>query len=216
MPTTTQTHVPVGLHKTYPRMETIKLPDPMPLPMPLAEALENRMSYSGGNSESELSLDVWGTLLGLSLGRKKDSIKRNYPSGGGLYPIETYVIANSIGGSAPAAFHYNPSAHALEKLWDLPPDLQIKGLVPARKELLFSSLIVFTSCWKRSSAKYGNLAYIHALLEAGHMSQNILLASTALQIKSRPMAGFSDDLILELLDLDPEQEQPVLTIVVSK
>ena len=188
----------------------------MPLPMPLAEAMEKRMSYSGGNSESEISLEVWGTLLGLALKRRKKSIKRNYPSGGALYPVETYVITSVMHDSKAAVFHYNPTDHTLEKLWDLPPDLQIKDLVPARKEFLFSSLIVFTSCWKRSSAKYGNLAYIHALLEAGHMSQNILLASTALQIKSRPMAAFQDGLITSLLDLDPEQEQLVHAIVVSK
>ncbi|HEY4527375.1 MAG TPA: SagB/ThcOx family dehydrogenase [Candidatus Paceibacterota bacterium] len=196
-------------------MESIKLPDPMPLPMPLAEAMEKRVSYSGGNSESNLSLEVWGTLLGLALRGRADSIKRNYPSGGALYPVETYVIAHSIGGSAPAAFHYNPTDHALENLWNLPPDLQIKDLVPARKDLLFSSLIVFTSCWKRSSAKYGNLAYIHALLETGHMSENVLLASTALELKSRPMAGFSDDLLITLLDIDAEHEQPIHSIVIS-
>ena len=63
--------------------------------------------------------------------------------------------------------------------------------------------------------KYGDFAYTHALLEAGHMSENILLVATALDLLCRPMAGFNDELIPKLLDLDPEEEQPILTIMIS-
>ena len=79
----------------------------------------------------------------------------------------------------------------------------------------FSTLIVLTGVWGRSSAKYGDFAYLLALLEAGHMSQNILLVATALNLQTRPMMGFDDDIIPQLLDLDPEEEQPVLSIMLS-
>ena len=70
--------------------------------------------------------------------------------------------------------------------------------------------------FERSSAKYGNLAYIHSLLEAGHMAQNVLLISQALGLRSRPIAGFDDDAVLKLLDIETSTERPVYAIAISK
>jgi SagB-type dehydrogenase family enzyme len=204
--------VPRGSHKAYPRMEKIALPAPKKLPATLQEALEKRTSYMGGTDRSKLSLEDCGTLLGLALGKRNPSTHRNYPSGGALYPIETYLISSAIEGSASAVFHYNPTEHALEKLWDLPTTIDMKDLARYPKDLFFSSLIVFTAVWERSSAKYGDLSYQHSLLEAGHMSQNVLLVGNALNVQTRPMAGFDDDLLVSLLDLDPQEELPVHSI----
>ena len=90
--------------------------------------------------------------------------------------------------------------------------MTIKELARHPEDLLFSSLLIFTAVWKRSSAKYGDFTYTLALLEAGHMSENVILTAGALDLRTRPMAGFDDDRILSLLDLDPEEEQPVHTI----
>lgn len=204
--------VPIGLHKEYSRMQKIALPAPANLNTPLADALKKRSSYRGGTDTSVITLEDFGTLFGLALGRRNPSSHRNYPSGGALYPIETYLVTALQNGTS-ALFHYNPTLHALEKLWDLPPNVVVKDLVKRPDDLLFSSVLIFTSVWKRSSAKYGDFTYTVAMLEAGHMSENVLLTATALGLKSRPMAGFDDDLIVSLLDLDPEEEQPVHTIV---
>jgi SagB-type dehydrogenase family enzyme len=92
----------------------------------------------------------------------------------------------------------------------------MKDVAKSPDSLRLSSLIVFTSVWQRSSAKYGDLAYQHALLEAGHMSENILLVGTALGLNLRPYAGFNDERIAELLDLDEDFEQTVHTVTVCK
>ena len=205
---------PRGIHKTYPRMEKIVLPKPESLDMRLTDALRKRTSYSGGNPDTDISLPVLSTLLGQAIGKRVGTHKRSYPSGSGLYPIETYLIAH-IDSTEHYVFHYNPTDHSLEKLWKLGENIKLKQLVPVPDDLLFSALFVFTSVWHRSSAKYGDFTYTLALLEAGHISQNLLLTGTALQLRSRPMAGFNDDKIAEILDLDAEYEQPVHTIVFS-
>ena len=46
-----------------------------------------------------------------------------------------------------------------------------------------------------------SFSYTLSLLEAGHMSQNILLSATALGLHTRPMADFKDDLVVRLLYL---------------
>ena len=206
--------VPMGVHKAYVRMQEIALPEPRNLEVSLADVLQRRKSYSGGKSDGALTLEEWGTLFGLALGKHEKSLRRHYPSGGTLYPIETYIVTR-LQNDTFTLFHYNPSLHAFEVLWDLDPAFDIKQLVRKPDDLLFSSLIIFTSCWRRSSAKYGDFTYTPALLEAGHMSENVLLVATALGLPSRPMAAFDDEKIIEILDLDPDYEHPVHTVVIS-
>ncbi len=208
--------VPRGLHKKYSRMPQIELPEPAALAVTLRDALETRHSAEAGDTNVPMTLSDLGTLFGLALRKRPNTISRNYPSGGALYPIETYLISTAVESQTPAVFHYNPTLHLLERLWSLPHDFDVKQLAKYPEELPLSGLIVFTSVWKRSSAKYGDLSYLHALLEAGHMSENILLLADALKINARPYAGFDDDRIAELLDIEPENEQAVHTITLCK
>jgi len=207
--------VPIGTHKEYPRMERIPLPETPLLDTSIGDVLRDRRSAHAIAAHPALSLDDWGALFGNALRKKTGSTNRMYPSGGALYPIETYVIGD-VGTMPGSIFHYHPTANAFELLWEVPPQLSIKSLAPRPESLMFSALIVFTAVWERSSAKYGDLAYIHSLLEAGHMSGNLLLAATALGIAARPMAGFVDDALVQLLEIDEEKEQPVHSIVVGR
>lgn len=202
-------------HKSYPRMPQIPLPDPANLNCPLADALGARKSATGGNADEAISLRELGTLFGLSL-RERPDRRRNYPSAGALYPVETYLLSISLEGQQPGVFHYEPAAHALERLADVPPRFDMKKLAANPDTLPLSGLIVFTGVWGRSSVKYGDLAYLHTLIESGHMSQNVLLTATALNLEARPYAGFNDRLVAELLDIDESEEQAIHSITLSK
>jgi len=204
--------VPTGLHKEYPRMVRISLPEPAPLTMPLHEVLHKRISSPVSITDRALSLQELGNLLGHSLGMS-DEKRRHYPSGGALYPIETYLVGNIIEGYPSGVFHYHPKSHALEFLWETPASFAMSNILRSPEIALAPQLIVFTSVWNRSAAKYGDHAYSHGMLEAGHMAQNILLVATALSMHTRPIAGYNDTVISELLDIDPRLEQPVYSIV---
>jgi len=206
----------VGLHKEYTRMERISLPTPDPLDYTLQAALSGRHSTTNTEVGTPLTLKDFGTLLGSALRRHPEGVRRTYPSGGGLYPVETYIIATQTEGMAPGIFHYHPTAHALERLWALPHDFDMKRLMLKSGSLNPSTLIVFTSVWERSSLKYGNLAYLHALIEVGHMGENILLMATALGLETRPYAGFNDELVTRILDLNEDSEQAIYSITLSK
>lgn len=196
-------------------MRQVPLPEPNDISPTLKAVLTKRFSATGGDPSQALLLQEAGTLLGLSL-RERANRTRNYPSGGALYPVETYLISTAMEGHAPGIFHYNPTTHALEQLCDLRPDFDIKSIASHPESLPVSTMVVFTAVWQRSSAKYGDLAYLHALIEAGHMSENILLVGTALGLQVRPYAGFNDDGIIELLDLNQENEQPIHSITLCK
>jgi SagB-type dehydrogenase family enzyme len=207
--------VPTGQHKHYVRMPHIALPDPIPTGMPLEEALRRRVSFDQAISNRPFSAEELGTMLGNSLRARIHKPSRPYPSGGALFPIETYIIGNVLADYQPGIFHYNPTEHSLEHLWNLPEKFSMAKVIRSPVTPLSSMLVIFTAVWERSAKKYGDLAYSHALLEAGHMAQNLLLVSAAMGAQSRPVAGCEDSYVAELLDLEAETEQFVYGILLA-
>ena len=51
--------------------------------------------------------------------------------------------------------------------------------------------------------------------EAGHISQNLILAATALGLNARPFGGVFDDLLNQDLGLDRNEAQFLLAVVVG-
>ena len=140
------------------------------------------------------SYGVTGTLAGQEL--------RCVPSGGALYPLELYVVASNVAGLEPALYHYDPLRGALERIRGVQrPELE--GLTPYDELVVPSAAVVAISAvfW-RSRFKYGARAYRFALLEAGHVAQNYLLAATALGLSACPVGGFFDRQVDALLGID--------------
>lgn len=184
--------------KEYPRMRRIALPLAT-MPMTLHEALEKRSSATSFDTTQSLSFEHLGSLLGHSLRMREDG-RRAYPSGGGHYPLETYVITRRVEKLDSGAYHYHPRTHTLEHLWDIPIDEQIiESSAPDMHTA--AAFIVFTGIWERTYEKYGDFAYLLGLLEAGHMAQNILLSSVALSVIARPLEGFADETLTRAPDL---------------
>lgn len=202
-------HVPRGTYKEYSRMPRIVLPEPEPLAASLDDVLKNRASTTVFKARA-LEPEILGTLLGHALRIRSDG-KRPYPSGGALYPVNTYMVGNI--GKGNAVFHYHPREHALEHLWDAPEGFTLRQLIPSI-EGDSSSVLIFTATWPRTTEKYKDFGYLLALLEAGHAAQNILLTATALKISARPFEGFNDILIEELLDVS-ETERPIYSIALG-
>lgn len=197
-----------GQHKEYLRMPRIPLASPASIDESLSTVLTKRRSYTHVHAGNPFTPEEVSSLLGNALGVHSRA-RRRYPSGGALFPIETYLCGPILQGYPHAVFHYHPTSHALEHLWDAESAFSdfVSEITPKG-----TALIVFTAVWERTSAVYGNLGYSHALIEAGHMAQNILLTATALNIASRPIAGFFDDKLSELLDLDTSLEQVVYVV----
>lgn len=206
---------PTGAHKEYPRMPRIMLPQPRRLETPLYDAIGNRRSLRRNGIAQGLSDEVLGTLLGTALGVSTNAPLRHYPSAGALFPIETYLVGYVRKDAAPGVFHYHPTTHALEHLWDMPADFKPLDMNTSSARIEGAFRIFFTAVWERSSAKYGDFAYSHALLEAGHMAQNILLVAEALSLSARPLAGFDDAFIADVLDIRAPYEQAVYSVTIS-
>ncbi len=197
--------------KKYGRFKSIPLSAPVPLEMRLDDVLKKRVS---ANEELlSLSLKQVGQLIGHSLANHDKH--RAYPSGGGLYPIETYALAYDVEGLERGIFHYRPDTNSLEQIFLLPEDATSDDIVSSNTQSLYPLLLLFTSVWSRSHTKYHDFALALALMETGHMMQNLQLVGTALSLGTRPMGGFKDAVAAKLLDIELEHESILCAMAVG-
>ena len=206
-----------GNAKRYARMPQIQLGAPARSDFSLADALLKRQSFptDGSLNLTDLTVADVSNLFGLAL-KAHEGGTRPHPSGGGLYPIETYFIGTLDGNESAHVYHYDPFAHTLADLWVMPADRGMQDILLPSVPYTAPACIVFTGMWARNGIKYGDFSYYLGMLEAGHAAQNILLAATSLDISSRPIGGFDDDVVSSLLDIDQNLEQVLYLIMIGK
>jgi len=119
---------------------------------------------------------------------------RTTPSAGALYAIELRVAALRVAGLERAIYRYHPYDHCLERSAPHVPAEQLAeaslhpGVVQAA-----AAVLALCADWNRLIAKYGDRGYRYALLEAGHVAQNILLTCADRGLAAVPIGGFLDD-----------------------
>ena len=204
-------------YKRYPNAHRMALPASKPLAADLEGTIRSRESRRAFAPEA-ISLAAVTQLLELGCGitQQRDVPRRAAPSPGGLYPVETYPVAFSVEGIGPGVYHYAVLDHALETVRSLstfevtreflPPDL-----FAARPALVIALSVIFP----RVQVKYLERGYRFALLEAGHIAQNILLAATALGLNAVPVGGFWDEPFNELLGFDTSTEAVLYCILLG-
>jgi SagB-type dehydrogenase family enzyme len=137
------------------------------------------------------------------------------PSAGALYPLEAYVVAAAVGGLEPGVYHYDPFRHRLALLGPARfSDLRETMVDPSLADVA-AALIVVTGVFWRTRFKYGPRGYRFALLEAGHLMQNAVLAATDLDLVSLPLGGFHDALVDDLVGVDGLNEATLYALVLA-
>jgi SagB-type dehydrogenase family enzyme len=141
--------------------------------------------------------------------------RRPVPSGGALYPLELYAIALAVHGLERGIYHYDPFGHRLAQLdrvrWHR---LREAFVEPALLDSASVVLVVTAMFW-RSRCKYGARGYRFALIEAGHLAQNTLLAATALDLPALPVGGFYDRRLDRLVGADSLDEATLYALVLG-
>jgi len=70
--------------------------------------------------------------------------------------------------------------------------------------------------FQRLRRKYQERTYRYALLEAGHLGQNVYLAATAMGMGACAVGAFLDDGLNAMLEVDGQQEAAVYMLSVGK
>jgi len=209
-----------GRYKTYGSQGMVALPrELLPLPVALDAAPLTRRSQRTFRDEPLTAPEV-ATLLARSYGisgPRQGMIARTVPSGGGLYPLDLYVMQFAGGAIAEGVYHYHVGAHALQRVVARCQRREVAA-ASIYPEIVAGAgmLLAVVADMKRVRVKYGDRAYRLAMLEAGHVSQNLYLITTALGLGMVALDGFYDDRLHALLDLDGVTEIAVLVFAVGR
>jgi SagB-type dehydrogenase family enzyme len=145
--------------------------------------------------ENSVGITYRGTLSNLQ-GEKRSLSFRAVPSGGGLYPIECYIIPMSVIDLEPDLYHYNPYDNVLEKLDKKFSFECISKMFMDNENVMQSSVFfIMTAMFRRSALKYGERSYRFVLIESGAISEHIMLAAEALNFRGLMIGGFIDPLV---------------------
>lgn len=190
---------------------------PAPQESPLLKLVKSRASCRRYNLRP-MPLSTLGTLLGAAYGAGRiaalpDGPKvlfRTVPSAGGLFPLELYVVIQSVEGIADGLHHYAVRRHCLELVKTGSLFAEQHGVLLADPFVRDANVVVFIAAvFGRTQKKYGPRGYRYILLEAGHVAQNLCLSATERGLGSLCMGGFMDSKLNRFLGLDGVREAAV-------
>lgn len=211
--------------KTYPTAMLVDLPREATPTCDLSEALKARVSARKFSSKpidlrdlAKLMYLAYFPTRTLKVERLPTLFMeyRPYPSGGGLYPVELYIIVTNGEGISPGVYHVRADLRALEFIQAI--DLHKLSAVcvdRSAKPSTWSALCVMTAVLPRTITKYAHRGYRFALLEAGHLGQNICLSASALGIGSLVWGAYFDDRLSELIGINTADEIVVSAIILG-
>jgi SagB-type dehydrogenase family enzyme len=182
----------------------------------LADLLDDRRSDVAENARP-LALPDLGLVLeaGYAATARPGAARRPVPSAGALYPLELYVLGLRVPGFEPTAWHYDPFRHRLETLRPVDAgDVRAAIVDPSLIETAAGVMVVTAVFW-RTRFKYGLRGYRFALLEAGHVVQNVLLVATALGLPALPLGGFFDRELDRLVGADGLDEASIYAVLLG-
>jgi SagB-type dehydrogenase family enzyme len=201
---------------------------------PLGSLLQNRRTRRKFQ-DGELSETLLATLLLRGAGlngelRYDDGTPlplRTYPSGGALYPLEIYPILLRWAEPPPTKdlptqdfpqglYHLDIYDSALSLLSEGDYRTKLKEAFIGDKMMDNAvAVLVITALFPRNKFKYGERGYRFALMEAGHLAQNLILTGQALGLSVVPMGGFLDRRLENLLEVDGVEESVIYPMIIG-
>lgn len=152
----------------------------------------------------ELSFLLWATqgVKGV-IGNKRKATLRTVPSAGARHPFETYLFINKVEGLSQGMYHYLPLTHELELIRE--DSDQENKVTKAFLGQSFAGGAPVSFVWSvvpyRSEWRYTVDAQKYALLDAGHICQNLYLAGEAIGCGVCAIGAYDQQLTDSLIGL---------------
>ena len=201
-------------HKPYPGKRRVALPERIDAPARTLAEIVRQWAPAEGFGGAAITLAQLGRLLHFSNGitlkvppSGKGPARRAAPSAGALYSGEVYIAAARVQGLAPGVYYYEVAQHRLVEV--------VAGFEPARladaleRPALVegaAATILLTNVFGRYSWRYSNRGYRYALIDSGHIGENLRLAAASAGLAQRDFLAFRDDLLNDLLAIDGVEE----------
>jgi len=146
-----------------------------------------------------------------------ETMTRTVPSGGGMYPLELYLLVRNVEGLAPGIYHYVIVPALLEqlRLIELPRSL-VHELFMQQPYVADSAVVIIAAaCFERTMKKYEDRGYRYILFEAGHVFQNMNLMAAACGLGAFNIGGFFDEDLAKVLGVEMEEEIPLYAMALG-
>jgi SagB-type dehydrogenase family enzyme len=200
-------------------------PEPVDIAASLADTMAGRKSTARADLTGTISALQLSTLLhhAARANRMRRPTAaptvaqwvRPYPSGGALFPIETYVASVAVEGLPVAVSYYDAREHKLRRLPGASAAAVRAAETADENVAAAPCTLILTGVFERSVQKYGPRGYRLALIEAGHLMQNISLVAGALGLKSLVSASFYEAEMEKALDIDGVSEAALALVIVG-
>ena len=207
--------------KTYDGLESLSLPQPMPLTgrltrdVLLTASLKETRSDPVGLEDVARVLRLCTTPTAVLRHAGEDHFLRSVPSAGALYPTEVYLACRRVQGLEDGLYHYPSLEHRLLRLRAEDPSPAIHRLLACPDDrpptlCFFLSAIFFRSAWK-----YRSRSYRYHCLDTGHLLESLCLALAALELPAVVHFDFDDDRANRFLGLNVAREVTLAVVPVS-
>jgi SagB-type dehydrogenase family enzyme len=133
---------------------------------------------------------------------------RSVPSAGGTYPLDVFVLANSLSQIGILGLnHFKPFDHSMTQSSNieylkLTLTLNNSSVKVDVNSTLFAFII--TAEFSRTTEKYGNRGIDYVELEIGHLIQNVRIQARALQYQMIEVYDFAEEITKETFNLEFE------------
>ena len=201
----------------------IALPEPSAIDVgtyDLREAIEGRRSVRVYSPEAltldELSWLLW-TTQGVQTARPGATL-RTVPSAGARHAFETYVLVNRVEGLEQGLYWFMASEHKLRVI-DLEPGLDDRVTAASLKQAIVknsAATFIWVAVPYRMNWRYDERGYRYMHLDAGHVCQNLYLASEAVGCGACAIGAYDDDEVNALLGIDGSEQFVIYMATVGK
>lgn len=188
---------------------------PLPKPaeegrIPVERAIKERRTIRHFQDKA-LTLSHLGQLLwaGQGVTEKGGLHRRAAPSGGALYPLELYAIVgkNGVQGLQAGIYRYLPEKHSLSGVSSGDERQSVARVAWGQMWMADAPAILAVAAqYQRITQKYGDRGVRYALIEVGHVGQNISLQAEALGLGAGVVGAFEDKKLAALLGCPPGED----------
>ncbi|MFH5802035.1 SagB family peptide dehydrogenase [Haladaptatus sp. CMAA 1911] len=205
-------------YKVYKRLPQRSLPEPTRSPNePALSTIATSADTPRDSAQSSLDAQAVHTLCHYATGITKELQRqgqrmrfRAASCTGKLYHVDLYAVTGDIDGLAPGVYHFDPHTESFDVLRE--GDFRgVLARTTSNHAAVSNAPITFvaTSEWWRNAWKYRERTYRHAFWDSGTILANLLAVAHGNGHQASVITGFADDLVAQLLGIDPTDEAPL-------
>ncbi len=176
----------------------------------LFELLRSRKSRRVYTEEAlsllELSFLLWSAQGVKGRRGEKYATLRTAPSGGARHGFECYVDAARVTGLEPGIYHYLAGSHALQFRNRQTEEDRLQTAAGQKWAVRAPALFYFTAVPYRFEWRYSIHAHRIALVDLGHVGENLYLAAEALKLGTCGIGAFLQSHCDQVLKVDGDNE----------